>query len=133
GFSVVVICGPSRGKKPPRQRGNDKKALTKDGVPTDVLDGCVSGISNLVFLPTEKPLPQEVQRDTHKLVGLFYIASMPTLLDYNKVRRRKGLLIEGAALHRDDLVLPPPDEARGGRDAGEQVRQAGVVHIRLPG
>ena len=58
---------------------------------------------------------------------------MPTLLDHHEIRPRDSLVIEGPTFHRDDLILPSPNDACGRRDPGEQRRQARVVHIGLPG
>ncbi len=78
-------------------------------------------------------LREEVHGDAHKLIGLFQVGSMPTRLDHHEIRPRDGLVIEGPTFHGDDLILPPPDDARRHRDPGEQSGQARVVHRGLPG
>jgi hypothetical protein len=73
-------------------------------------------------MPSNAPgnLRQEVHGDAHKLVGLFQVGSMPTLLDHHEVRSRDSLMIEGPTFHGDDLILLPSDDACGRRDPGEQ-------------
>jgi hypothetical protein len=39
-------------------------------------------------------LGQEIQREAYKLVGLFHMGRMPTLLDHLKVRPWDSLLID---------------------------------------
>ena len=56
---------------------------------------------------------KEVQREAHKVVGLFQMGRMTTLLEYHQIRARDGLPIEGAAFHGDDVILPPPDNGGG--------------------
>ena len=58
---------------------------------------------------------------------------MPTLLKHYKIRPPDGLVIQGPTFHRDNLILPPPDDACGRRDPGEQRGQTRVIHIGLPG
>src|SRR5262249_50217447 len=107
--------------------------LSRSGITPDD----IAKVTCWVALPrsslTRDTLEKEVQREAYKFVGLFHMGRMATLLEHHKVRTRDGLLIEGGTFYGDDLVLPPPDDACGRRDPGKQVRQAGVVHIRLPG
>src|SRR5580692_13013477 len=71
--------------------------------------------------------------EARELIRLLHLDAMPgrTHELEPRLRQQGGILLTRAARH--DLVVVPPHHERRGAHAAQQMGQALVVHVRLPG
>src|SRR5215471_15624499 len=77
-------------------------------------------------------LLDECPDETRKLIRLLHVDAMPRRAHELEPRLREqgGITLSCAARH--DLVVVPPNDQRGGAHPAQQLRQALIVHVRLP-